>query len=185
MTVNPVELLPPIFSMTWSFAIIFGVCEFGGQLTQQFGEFDERLCKCKWYLWPIELQRMLIIVISNAQQPSYMLGYGNIVCTRYSFKQVRRGFRNCDNELVIVNKYKMFFRVFRDVWGHPTPHSFQIHFRQFMLHFPITWCYEEWIDKHVFYKKTYKLIIITEMEWTLFGDKQSHISTNCDQISYW
>lgn len=75
--------------MVWSFVVIFCVCEFGHQLTQEFEMFDEKLCQFNWYLLPIELQRMFVIVMANAQQPNVMQGFGNIQCTRDSFKQVR------------------------------------------------------------------------------------------------
>lgn len=86
---NRLELIPPIFSIAWSFIIIFCVCEFGERLTQQFDMFDVTLCECTWYLMPIELQRMLVIVMSNARQPIHMSSYGGIQSTRNSFKQVR------------------------------------------------------------------------------------------------
>lgn len=64
------------------------MCEFGQQLTSQFQAFDDAFCRCKWYSFPIELQQLLVIVMSNTQQLAYMQSYGNIQCTRESFKEV-------------------------------------------------------------------------------------------------
>lgn len=69
--------------------MIFCICEIGESVTQQFDVFDKTLKRSKFYLMPIELQRMLVIVLSNSQQPILLHGYGGIQCTRESFKQVR------------------------------------------------------------------------------------------------
>lgn len=54
----------------------------------QFELFNDALYQCKWYFLPIELRRMLVTIMSNAQYPTHMRGYGNIECTRDSFKEV-------------------------------------------------------------------------------------------------
>lgn len=75
------------FLVFWSFAIIFAFCELGAQVTIQFNSINEELCQGDWYLQSIEVQRMLLIFMSNTQTPA-ILGYGNIVCTRNAFKEV-------------------------------------------------------------------------------------------------
>lgn len=54
----------------------------------EFELFNDALYQCKWYLLPIELRQMLVIVMSNAQYPTHMRDDGNIECTRDSFKEV-------------------------------------------------------------------------------------------------
>lgn len=85
---TPAEMAPPLFSIILALAIVFVVCEFGQRLTDQFEMFDEKLSLCKWYLFPFELQQMFLIVMSNTQQLTCLHGYGNIPCTRDSFKEV-------------------------------------------------------------------------------------------------
>lgn len=82
------ELLQPLLSVVWSFAIVFGICEFGERLTGRFDVFDATLWQCNWYSYPIELQRSLPILMANAQQIPFLKSYGNITCTRDSFKMV-------------------------------------------------------------------------------------------------
>lgn len=82
------EMGPSLISMICSLATNFMICEVGQQLTSQFSKFNETLCRCKWYSFPIELQQMLVIVMSNTQQLAFMQSYGNIPCTRESFKVV-------------------------------------------------------------------------------------------------
>lgn len=75
--------------MAYSFGVIFVECEFGEMITYKFDTFNEELCESRWYLFSNEMQRMILIFISNTQQPVYIRGYGNIVCARDAFKQVK------------------------------------------------------------------------------------------------
>lgn len=83
------DILSQLMIIIWPFIHIFFVCEFGQRLSGQFDMLDAAFCQCKWYLLSIELQRMLVIVMSITQQPVILQGYGNIQCTRGSFKQVK------------------------------------------------------------------------------------------------
>lgn len=55
----------------------------------EFDIFNDAIGYCKWYSLPIEMQRMLIILMANAQRPTTIHGYGNILCTRIAFKKVK------------------------------------------------------------------------------------------------
>lgn len=88
-TSNQFDIIFISFLLFWTIVLIFIFCELGERVTQQFNEFNEQFCQCNWYLFPIEMQRMFIIVISNTQRPAIIEGYANIVCTRDAFKQVR------------------------------------------------------------------------------------------------
>lgn len=57
-------------------------------VTDQFEMFKDELCLCDWYLFPIDVQRMLIVAMANAQQRTYIQGYANTLCARITFKQV-------------------------------------------------------------------------------------------------
>ena len=80
----------PLVNTCFTFVIMFLYCEFGEMVTNQFNELNERFSKCNWYLLPIEMQRMFVIVMANTQRPAMIQGYANVVCTRESFKQVRK-----------------------------------------------------------------------------------------------
>lgn len=81
-------MVPAFICMISSLATIFIVCEFGHQLTSQFNAFDDKLFQSNWYSYPIEVQRMLVTVMATTQQLAYIEGFGNIQCTRNSFKEV-------------------------------------------------------------------------------------------------
>lgn len=85
---NPMEMFQPVFLVVWSFVIIFANCEAGEFMTKQFNQFDDELCQCNWYFFPIDLQRKFLVLILTSQQLTFFKGYGSIVCTRNSFKEV-------------------------------------------------------------------------------------------------
>lgn len=64
------------------------MCECGETVTSQFEMFNDELNLCKWYVFPTEMQKMLIIAMANAQQPTILRGFGNTLCIRESFKKV-------------------------------------------------------------------------------------------------
>ena len=57
-------------------------------VTTEFEDFNDELDECDWYTFPIEFQRMYILVIQNAQKPVTIQGFGNIFCTRDAMKKV-------------------------------------------------------------------------------------------------
>lgn len=61
-------------------------------ITAQFTAFKDEFGQCKWYLFPIEMQRMFVIVMANAQQPIILSGFGNVYCLREVFKKVKESF---------------------------------------------------------------------------------------------
>lgn len=68
--------------------VIYLVCILGQRMCDQFEEFGEELGQCKWYSFPIGLQRMYAFFLVNAQQNTYMQGYGNLQCSREMMKKV-------------------------------------------------------------------------------------------------
>lgn len=85
---NPMKLLQILLMVFYAYAVIFSFCECGEMITSQFNMFREKLGRCKWYLFPIEMQQMLVVVTANAQHPTILCGFGNTVCIRESFKMV-------------------------------------------------------------------------------------------------
>lgn len=86
---NPMGIITPFCILTWSFAIIACICECGERVAEQFFDFNDKLNQCKWYSFPLDVQRILLIFMGDAQQPTFIRGYANILCTRNSFKEVR------------------------------------------------------------------------------------------------
>lgn len=71
----------------WSFATVFYFSEFGEMVAHKFQIFHDHSIRCKWYLFPLEMQRSFVIFLLDVQQSINIRGYGNIVCTRGTFKE--------------------------------------------------------------------------------------------------
>lgn len=68
--------------------VISIICLLGEMVANQFDIFDENFSLCDWYTFPIEIQRMLVIAMTNIQQPVTIRGYANTECTRDALKRV-------------------------------------------------------------------------------------------------
>lgn len=83
----------------------FHSSELGEMLMRKFNEFNDAFYQCKWYFFSIEMQKMLLIVIANTQQPIFVQGFGNISCTRDSFKKVADVAKNDGRILLKIFHY--------------------------------------------------------------------------------
>lgn len=81
-------MIKPIFSAFWSFALLFMICEFGQMLTDHFDELNEAVDECDWFLFPREIQKILPIIIHNAQRSVVLQTFENTSCSRESFNRV-------------------------------------------------------------------------------------------------
>lgn len=85
---NFMGLITPVTITAWSFIIIAYMCECGERVTEQFYLFNDKLNRLKWYCFPLDVQRVMLIFLGDAQQTTHVRGYANILCTRDSFKKV-------------------------------------------------------------------------------------------------
>lgn len=90
---DPIEMITPSILVTWSFVLLFFYCEAGQFVMNEFEEFAHQSYQTiAWYLFPIEMQKMLVIVMLNTQQPVVVHGLANAMCMREIFKKVKKGF---------------------------------------------------------------------------------------------
>ena len=75
-----------IVLMLWPLILIFGTCEYGEMMTEQFNDLGDLICQCDWYYFPMEMQRTFLIVVINAQQPTMIYSFENTPCARDTFK---------------------------------------------------------------------------------------------------
>lgn len=85
---NIMPLLLSISNGTLALATVFIACELGQRLTDGFNDIELTIDQFAWYLFPIEVKRMLPMIIADAQQPVYLECFGSIGCTREVFKSV-------------------------------------------------------------------------------------------------
>lgn len=95
--------------MLWSFILIFVFCESGAMVTHQFDKFDENFqLKCNWYFLPGELQRVLVVFISDVQQTKFIHGYANVVCTREAFRKVNKKYVKFESSSEYIKIFHLF-----------------------------------------------------------------------------
>lgn len=115
------EIISTLFIGFWSFVAIFCTCELGEQVADTFIKFNDEIGQCRWYTFPIELQRMLATVILNAQQPVIIQGYGRALCTRNAFNKVKSASSSLSVAIMSYGAYNSF--------------------RQSKVDFPTSWCF--------------------------------------------
>lgn len=64
------------------------LCVFGDETTTKFEKVYGSICKCAWYEFPMETQKVLPLMLRIAQQPVHLRGYMNVRCTREFMKAV-------------------------------------------------------------------------------------------------
>lgn len=85
---NIMSTLVLIVCGVFGLVIVFVECELGQRMSNEFGGIGFTIDKLDWYLFPIDVQRMLCVIIANAQQTISLECFGSMTCTRELFKQV-------------------------------------------------------------------------------------------------
>lgn len=68
--------------------LIFATCELGQRFTNAFIEVDDDLAHLKFYLLPMEIRRVLPIIMIYSQEPLVVKFFGQMSVTRDQFKRV-------------------------------------------------------------------------------------------------
>lgn len=116
-----------ILSGTFGLAAVFIACELAHRLTDAFNGIGHTADQLDWYLFPIEVKRMLPMVIVIAKQPVTIACFGNIICSREVFKNVSAFL------LYDFNNHKLNY-------SNLCPHQFFSLFRLFIGLFRFSWC---------------------------------------------
>lgn len=83
-----VALLLLVYDAVNSLALIIICCELSQRTSEAFEGINDILMQYKWYLFPMELKRILPTMIITAQQPILLECFGSISCCRDCFKKV-------------------------------------------------------------------------------------------------
>lgn len=81
-------LLLLILNGGFAFTTVLIACELGHRMNCSFERILFTIEQFDWYLFPIEIQRMLPLIIAIAQQPVTLECFGSIECSRQVFKNV-------------------------------------------------------------------------------------------------
>ena len=76
------------FEWFGSFTSTLLICEFVGRISNEFNEIGYLIEQFDWYLFPIEMLRMLPIILLNTQQLVTFKCFGTMACDRETFGKV-------------------------------------------------------------------------------------------------
>lgn len=85
---NLLTLLLTVFVACYGLSILFLACELSQRLGNAFTEIDRMIEQFDWYLFPLNIRRMLPIIIAVAQEPVNLECFGSISCNRAVFQKV-------------------------------------------------------------------------------------------------
>lgn len=74
--------------MFYAFCSVLVVCELGERFTIAYDGIDCEIEKFDWYSFPIEVQRLLPVLMLNAQQPVTIECFASTSTNREAFKKV-------------------------------------------------------------------------------------------------
>lgn len=75
----------------------------------QFGEFYDSIHRLDWYTYPLEIQRMIPIIINHGQQSVKLVAFGGTPCTRDTFKKVNNNNPQTSIYMQIFNPLFLYF----------------------------------------------------------------------------
>lgn len=88
--IDSTVLFITIFGGFWGASLVFACCELSERFNTALNELNDMIGQLDWYLLPIEVQRMLPILITYTQKPLVIKFFGNIACNREQFKKVNQ-----------------------------------------------------------------------------------------------
>lgn len=72
----------------WAIVMVFFACEIGQRFTNAYDEIDSTINQMNWNDLPMEIKRILPIIMINTQQPFEIKCFGSTACSRDTFKRV-------------------------------------------------------------------------------------------------
>lgn len=69
--------------------LILMLCSFGENVTNAFGDLHPAIFGLPWYLYPVEQQKLVIIMLRASQEPNLISGYFGVTCSHEMYKKVR------------------------------------------------------------------------------------------------
>lgn len=87
-SVGAFELVKPFVLIFWAFASMFMMCQVADNVTNRFDALNNAIWQTEWYCFPIDVQKIWPTIMMDIQEPVFIRGFGNVLCTRETFKKV-------------------------------------------------------------------------------------------------
>lgn len=82
------EILDLSVQVAETFALLFGICEFGERVHMAFEDINVVFDQLKWYLMSIETRKMLLYILLIVQEPVKFKIFGSVFSNRKTFREV-------------------------------------------------------------------------------------------------
>lgn len=76
-------------SAVYQISMALAFCYFGEHASNHVTDLSKSIYQTKWYLYPVDLQKCLPIVIGNCQRSQYFDGFGMMDLSLTTFSRVR------------------------------------------------------------------------------------------------
>lgn len=76
--------------MTWAFAFVYIICEFGQRVSNAYIEIEDEIGQLDWYLLSMEIQKILPTLMIVTQKTVGLDVFGNISADREDFQKVSK-----------------------------------------------------------------------------------------------
>lgn len=76
------------FYVGYAFGLVFTVCELCQRISKSFLKINAIVDQLNWYLFPKNVQKMMLIISIMVQQSVDVECFGSIACNRDTFKRV-------------------------------------------------------------------------------------------------
>lgn len=68
--------------------LLLGICGFSQRISNAFEEINDVIVQFDWYLFPIEINRMLPTILLVTQHSVALKCFGSMACNRETYKMV-------------------------------------------------------------------------------------------------
>ena len=81
-----------LFELLITLILLFIACELAGLVSNEFQNINDLIDQFDWYLFPLEMKKILPFIMLNAQQSVDFECFGSLACNRETFKKVNNSF---------------------------------------------------------------------------------------------
>lgn len=90
--------------LAWFMILAFVACEVGDRVSSNLWEINDATDEFDWYSYPIDIQRILPMILMSVQKPVDIECFGSFKTNRESFKKVY------SNRKVLLEIYRFKFK---------------------------------------------------------------------------
>lgn len=108
--INVVLILASVFLASDVLCILFCICDLFQRITDAYNGINDVMIQFDWYRFPIQINRMLPIILMANQRPVNFECFGSISCNRETFGRVCFNHKIHDSVVWIFFLFYFFFR---------------------------------------------------------------------------